>query len=72
MRRRSIFTPSTRYIGVLLQRGRVQLDADSDEHDYSRFRRLLLYVETSIGRALQWAGFEPSGSRRKRRRRSRL
>ncbi len=60
--------PLRRFVGVLLQQGRVEVDADANE-TYSLLRRMLLFVERSLDRLLQWAGFEPDDGRRKRRRR---
>jgi hypothetical protein len=62
------FDPLKRFLQVLLQQGRVQLDADADE-TYTLLRRILLFVERSIDDALQWVGFEPNDGRPKRRRR---
>ena len=36
------------------------------EWKYVNLRRLLVYLERSIDRATQWAGFEPNGSRLRR------
>jgi hypothetical protein len=61
------------FVGVLLQQGRVQLDSDANE-TYTLLRRLLLFVEHSIDRGLQRAGFgfgSLFGKRQKRHRRLR-
>jgi hypothetical protein len=65
---RSAFAAARRYVAVVLQQGRVQLDADSDQ--YVRVRRLLLFLAQSLENALQWVGFEPGDGRRKRRKRA--
>lgn len=65
-----VFDRLKRFVGVVLQQGRVQLDADANE-TYTLLRRILLFVEHSIDGALRWAGFEPNDGRLKRRRRHR-
>ena len=62
------FTAAKRYVGVLSQQGRVQLDSDASEI-YPFVRRILVFVERSIDSGLQWAGFEPLCRRSRRRRR---
>jgi phage tail sheath protein FI len=39
---------------------RVETEA-GDDWKYVRIRRLLIYIERSIDRAIQWAVFEPNG-----------
>jgi uncharacterized protein DUF6519 len=70
---RSWFDVKRFFSRVLMQQGRVQLDADADE-TYSRLRRVMLFLEQSLGRAVRWVGFEPwndPGRRLRRRRRGR-
>jgi hypothetical protein len=54
------FDPLRRFLGVLLQRGRVQVDADSDEYEYVRMRRFPLEILESLDRALGSNLFEPA------------
>ena len=54
------------FIGVLLQQGRPQRDSDA-ESQYVTLRRIALFLEETLGRALQWALFEPNGDKPRRR-----
>jgi hypothetical protein len=54
------FDPLRRFVGVLLQQGRVQVDADSDEYEYVRMRRFPLAILESLDRALGSNIFEPA------------
>ena len=47
------FDPLRRFLGALLQQGRVQVDADSDEYEYVRTRRLPFAILQSLDRALR-------------------
>jgi len=62
------FDPRRRFSAVLRREGRVQLDSDANEL-YTLLRRLLVFIETSLRAALQWAGFEPKDPPPRRRRR---
>ena len=54
------FDPLRRFLGVLLQQGRVQVDADSDEYEYVRTRRLPFAILQSLDRALGSNVFAPA------------
>ena len=54
------FDPLRRFVGVLMQQGRVVLDADSNEDKYVHLRRSLLDVAKSLDRDLGWGVFEPN------------
>lgn len=56
----SRFDTARDFIGVLLQQGRVELDADSDEYEYTRLRRFQVAILQSLDRALQSNLFEPA------------
>jgi hypothetical protein len=68
-----LFDRLRRFVRMILQQGRVQVDADADEQKYPSIRRILLFVEGSLSGVLRWVGFEPDDesrrSRRSRRRR---
>jgi hypothetical protein len=49
---------------VLTQQGRVQLDTDANE--YGLLRRVLPFVEHSLGWVARWVGFEPSNDQKRR------
>jgi hypothetical protein len=57
-----VFDALDRYVRVLLQRGRVQLDVDEDEYEYEyvRMRRLAVAILESVDRALGLSLFEPA------------
>jgi hypothetical protein len=57
--RESTFDPFRRFVGVLMQQGRVKVDADSDEYEYVRMRRFPLAILQSLDRALELNLFEP-------------
>ena len=43
-----VHDPLRRFVGVLLQQGRVQVDADSNEYEYVRVRRFPLAIVRSL------------------------
>jgi hypothetical protein len=56
------FDALRRFVRVLLQQGRVQVDADTDEYEYEyvRMRRFPLAILQSLDRALGSNMFEPA------------
>jgi len=56
------FDPLRQFVGVLLQQGRVQVDADSGEYEYVRMRRFPLAILQSLDRALGLDLFEPANT----------
>ncbi len=57
------FDPLRRFVGVLLQQGRVQVDADSDEYEYVRMRRFPLAILQSLDQALGLDLFAPANTK---------
>ena len=55
-----VFDPIRRFVGVLLQQGRVQVDADCDEYEYVRMRRIPLAILRSLDQALGSNLFAPA------------
>ena len=55
-----VFDPLRRFAGVLLQQGRVQIDADSGEYEYVRMRRFPLAILRSLDQALGSNLFAPA------------
>jgi hypothetical protein len=64
------FDPLRRFVGVLLQQGRVQIDADTDAYEYVRMRRFPLAILQSLDRALGLNLFAPENPKERMQRRA--
>jgi hypothetical protein len=64
------FDPLRRFVGVLLQEGRVQVDADGDQYEYVQMGRFPLAILQSLDRALALNLFEPANPKQRMRRRA--